>query len=195
MTRYLLSNNLSAEDRLVFDNLYKAHNRVCWLAGGAGLVIAVEMTLRLQRLKAMAPGWRFLSCVGLAFAAQSAILLYSSRQLTPLLGAYLRKYKQCVVEDPFEIRDRTREYYEIDDSQYMAYTLDDLKHEHSHANHGPQPDGEVMDCSYLEEVDKFLAGKENHLTDHKMFLKYPFDYVDKSFPSQDAAKELMSGKL
>ena len=77
----------------------------------------------------------------------------------------------------------------------MAYTMDDLKHEHMHANHGPQPDGEVLDQSYLTEVNLFLSGEENHLTEHKKFLKFPYVYTDKSFPSQEAAKDLISGRF
>lgn len=143
----------------------------------------------------MAPGWRFLSCLGITCTASMFVMMYSSRSYSPLIGAYLRKYKDCCKTDTFEIKDRTREFYQIDDSQYMAYTMDDLKHEHMHVSHGPQPDGEVLDQSYLTELDKFLAGKENHLTEHKKFLKYPYQYIDKSFPTQEAAKDLISGKL
>ena len=76
----------------------------------------------------------------------------------------------------------------------MAYTNEDLQHEHMHVNHGPQPDGEVLDQSYLVEVNKFLSGEENHLTEHKKFLKFPYKFTDKSFPTQDAAKDLISAR-
>ncbi len=46
-TRYLLSNNMKYEDRVAFENLYRAHSRQVWLAGGAGLWLAVEMSLRV----------------------------------------------------------------------------------------------------------------------------------------------------
>ena len=42
------------------------------------------------------------------------------------MGAYLRKYSHYATPDVFEIRDRKREFYEIDTSQYMNYTLDDI---------------------------------------------------------------------
>ena len=77
----------------------------------------------------------------------------------------------------------------------MNYSFDDLKHEHMHANHGPQPEGEVMDQSYLSELDKFLNNEPNHLTEHPKFLKYPFEYLDKSYPSREDAENLISGKL
>lgn len=32
-----------------------------------------------------------------------------------------------------------------------------------------------MDSSYLTEMDKFLAGEENSLKDHKRFYNYPFE--------------------
>ena len=56
----------------------------------------------------------------------------------------------------------------------MAYTEDDLGDVHRHANHGPQPDGEAKDASYLTELDAFLDGKPNHLKDHPRFLNYNF---------------------
>ena len=56
---------------------------------------------------------------------------------SPLIGAYLRKYSHFATGDQFEITDRKREFYQIDTSQYMAYTQEDLSHIHGHANHGP----------------------------------------------------------
>ena len=103
----------------------------------------------------MAVGWRVLSCFGIAGGISIGITSWNAQYYNPLIGAYLRKYKDCTKTDLFEIKDRLREYYEIDDSQYMAYTEEDLKHEHMHANHGPQPDGYVLDSSYLAEMEKF----------------------------------------
>ena len=73
----------------------------------------------------------------------------------------------------------------------MTYTNEDLEHEHGHANHGPQPDGEALDASWLTELDNFLSGKHNHLKQHKNFLTYPYEYVDKSFPTEDMAHNLI----
>ena len=64
---------------------------------------------------------------------------------------------------------------------------------HMHANHGPQPDGEAKDSSYLTELDAFLDGKPNHLKDHPRFLNYPYEFVDKSYPTLDQAKALIDG--
>ena len=55
----------------------------------------------------------------------------------------------------------------------MSYTHDDL--EHGHANHGPQPEGEALDASWLTALDKFLAGeKDHHMQEHQNFLHYPY---------------------
>ena len=64
----------------------------------------------------------------------------------------------------------------------MSYTEEDLT-DHRHVSHGPQPDGLAKDSSWLEEVDKFLAGKENHLKEHPRFNSYPYEFMDKSFPT------------
>jgi len=44
------------------------------------------------------------------------------------------------------------------------------------------------------EVDKFLSGEENNLKGHKLFYDYPFEFVDKSFPSAEKVAALMQGK-
>ena len=76
----------------------------------------------------------------------------------------------------------------------MNYTEEDLT-DHRHVSYGPQPDGVAKDSSWLEEVDKFLAGKENHLKDHPRFNSYEYELVDKSFPTSEMAKDLISKKL
>ena len=107
-----------------------------------------------------------------------------------MMGAYFRKYKDDVKQDLFHIHDKKKEYFYIDTSQYMNYTVEDLTDE-SHCHHGPQPEGESLDSSWLVEVDKFLKGEENHLKDHKRFYNYGFELKDKSFPSAEAAADLM----
>ena len=75
----------------------------------------------------------------------------------------------------------------------MDYTEEDLGDIHRHSNHGPQPDGEAKDASYLVELNAFLDGKPNHLKDHPRFLNYNYEFIDKSYPSQDDAKNLIEG--
>ncbi len=93
----------------------------------------------------------------------------------------------------WEMRDRKREFYEIDTSQYMSYTEEEAD-EHCHINMGPHPDGENLDSSWLVELDKFLAGKEHHLKEHPKYIKHTYELVDKSFPTKDQANALMHGK-
>jgi len=142
----------------------------------------------------MAWGWKTLSLIGAAFATKYAVNKYEAMTFGPITGAYFRKYNNVAAKDAWEIRDRKREFYEIDDSQYMDYSEDDLADIHRHANHGPQPDGEAKDMSYLVELDKFLDGKENDLLNHPKFLNYPYEFKDKSYPSLEAAKNLIAGK-
>ena len=40
-------------------------------------------------------------------------------------------------------------------------------------------------------MDKFLSGEENNFKDHKKFYNYPFEFIDKSFPSADKVRDLM----
>ena len=73
----------------------------------------------------------------------------------------------------------------------MSYTHEDL--DHGHSNYGPQPDGEAQDASWLTALDKFLGGEKDHnLQAHDNFLKYPFTFQDKSFPSVEQAGDLIT---
>ena len=193
--RMLLSNNMSHEDRTAMLNLWSAQRRTNFLALFAAGWFSFELINRTPALHRLAIGWRCLAFLGCTYILKQPFNHWNSTSYAPLVGAYLRKYDGCSKTDAFEIKDRTREYYEIDDSQYMAYSEQDLAHEHMHANHGPQPDGEVFDGSYLAELDKFLNNEPNHLMEHRFFLKYPFEFQDKSFPTQEAAKDLITGKL
>lgn len=40
-----------------------------------------------------------------------------------------------------------------------------------------------MDSSWLAELDKFLNNEPNRLKEHKYFLDYDYEYIDKSFPT------------
>jgi len=107
----------------------------------------------------------------------------------PIMGAYLRKYSDHLAKDRFEMIDRKREFYEIDTAQYMSYTDEGL---HSHFSHGPQPDGEAGDATWLTEMDKFLNNKPNALKEHPRYLNYAFEFKDKSFPTVEQAGDLIS---
>jgi hypothetical protein len=144
-------------------------------------------------MKKMALGWRCLSVFGAALAFKSAMMGYSSMNYNPVIGAFFRKYSHAVKKDLFEIRDSKKEYFYIDTSQYMNYTTADLSDEY-HTHHGPQPEGESLDSSWLTEVDKFLNNEPNALKEHKRYLNYDFEFIDKSFPSADKVSSLMHSR-
>ena len=76
----------------------------------------------------------------------------------------------------------------------MAYGYKDLGHDY-HVNHGPQPEGEAMDSSWLTELGKFLRCEDNKLKEHKNFVNYQYEYIDKSFPTAEKAQDLMQAPL
>ena len=63
-----------------------------------------------------------------------------------------------------------------------------------HVNHGPQPDGEALDASWNVELDKFLNNEENNLKGHALYSSYPHTFVDKSFPSEEQARDLINNQ-
>lgn len=191
---YLLSNNIPLEDRERLAHLYKAFYRNRGLAWAAGLWLGFETVNRVAYFKGMAPGWKLLSILGAGFLYKNVFQYYNGQTYGPLLSAFFRKYADVAKADKFAITDRKREYFDIDTSDYMSYGYKDLGHDY-HVNHGPQPDGEAMDSSWLSELDKFLRCEENKLKEHKNFVNYNFEYIDKSFPTAEKAHELMHAPL
>ena len=133
---YLLSNNIALDDREKFDSLFKTMKRNDRLSWCGASYIAFEAVRRLERFKRMAHGWRFLSWVGLAGLGHHLLMDYSSQVHAPILGAYLRKYKDCVVKDMYEIKDEKKAYFYIDTSDYMNYSNATLSDQY-HISHGP----------------------------------------------------------
>jgi hypothetical protein len=188
---YLLTNNVQIEDREKLDSLYKTHVRNNRLAWFGGLYLGMEAVRSFHYFKTMASGWRFVSVLGLGYVAHAGLMDYTSQVHAPIIGAYLRKYKNSVKSDLLEIKDAKKAYFVIDDSQYMSYTNATLGDNH-HADHGPQPEGEALANTYQQEVDAFLAGEENNLKGHHLYLDYPFEFKDKSFPTTEAVSELFN---
>lgn len=186
---YLLTNNIPVQDRERLDRLYKSMQRNKYLAWFGGLWLGAETVLRVPYFQKMAVGWRVLSLFGTAFLYKSAFTAYNSYTYGPVVSAYFRKYLTLAKADRFDITDRKREYFDIDTSQYMNYDFKELGHDY-HAHHGPQPDGEAQDASWLVELDKFLRGEDNKLKEHKNFVNYKFEYLDKSYPSVEQAHDL-----
>ena len=135
---YLLSNNLPWEDREKLAHLYHTsarNNKIAWFAGSW---LGFETVSRVQYFRKMALGWRFTSCIGLAFAYKNIMMQQSGQNYQPVVGAMLRKYSDSIKRDLNEIRDEKREYFYIDTSQYMSYKNEDLSDEF-HTDHSPQP--------------------------------------------------------
>ena len=90
--KYLLSNNMSYDDRTAMFNLWNAHKRANLLATAASCWISVELVLRLQRFRGMAIGWKALSVFGMTIGIRQFFNAWNSQTYQPLIGAYIRKY-------------------------------------------------------------------------------------------------------
>jgi hypothetical protein len=42
----------------------------------------------------------------------------------------------------------------------------------------------------MVEVDKFLRGEPNNLKEHKNYINYQYEFIDKSFPTSEKVHEL-----
>ena len=126
-----------------------------------------------------------------AFQTQFNIFFhtYLAYHRSPIVNAIWRKHRAHIREDINKIEDRSREFYLVDDSQPMAYSIDDLASIYS-THQGNQPDGDVQSSSCLTEVDNFLASKENNLTAHHKYVGGA-EFIEKGFPTVTAAKDIM----
>ena len=88
-------------------------NRLAWLVG---TYVGYEAVFHTPKLKALAPGWRLLSVLGVAWFAKSAVMSFYAPYMAPVMGAYLRKYSDSAKVDPFDIKDPKKEYFYIDTS-------------------------------------------------------------------------------
>ena len=128
---------MSVADREDFARMFHAHNRASGLAMFAGFFLGLEVVTRHNYFRGMASGWKIASFFAVSYGFKSLFNSYNSATYGPVMGAYLRKYQQYASSDPFEMQDRKREFYQIDTSQYMSYTHNDLEYGHGHVNQGP----------------------------------------------------------
>ena len=49
-----------------------------------------------------------------------------------------------------------------------------------------------MDNTWLYELDRFLRGEDNKLKEHKNYVNYTYEYMDKSYPTAEKAHELFN---
>ena len=192
---YLLSNNIPIEDRERINQFYHGISRHQNLAWFAGLWLGVESVMRCGYFRRMAWGWRIVSVFGIGLVFKNLVSAYHAMTYGPIVSAFFRKHGHGQAKnDLFDIKDAKREYFYIDTSQYMNYDFNDLGHEY-HMHHGPQPDGEVLDSTWLIEMDKFLRGEPNHLKEHKLFQNYTYEYIDKSYPTSSMAHDVFHAAL
>ena len=52
-----------------------------------------------------------------------------------------------------------------------------------------------MDSTWLVEMNKFLRGEENKFKEHKNFVNYKYEYIDKSFPTAEKAHDVFFAPL
>mmetsp|Transcript_8325 Transcript_8325/g.7373 ORF Transcript_8325/g.7373 Transcript_8325/m.7373 type:complete len:260 (+) Transcript_8325:18-797(+) len=195
-TKYLLSNNLPIEERQNLERLYTGYKRNSALSSFAGLWTSYELVTRVPYFRRMLSGWRFVS-----FLVMGSLLAKEFRYSTagyyymPLLCSFYKRFDHVAQEDIFDIKDEKREWFELDTSQYMDYTFDDLDHHHHNINHGPQPDGDVLNASWFTEWNKMLKGEPNNLKDNPKYRDYDYQYSDSyNWPTAESVHDVFHAK-
>jgi len=184
-TSYLLSNNVPFQQREELEHLYNAYQRARVLTHFGGLYAGYEAITRIPALAKFKRGTRFV-VMGAVGAVVSTVFSYFNynNYYGPLFCAYFTKYANSGKTDLFEIQDEKREWFDIDTSQYMNYTNEDLHHPHTH--HGPQPDGMELNNPWFTEMDKYLKGEESKIKEHPKWTEFEFTYADKgAWPTEE----------
>lgn len=149
---YLLSNNMAIEDRNKMSHLYHTmvrNNRISWCVG---LWASFEVVTKDSWLKKQALGWKGVNWLAIGYIFKCILMSWSSSMYGPVMGAYLRKYQGSIKTNLFHIKDAKKEYFYIDTSEYMNYSVKDLGDEY-HCHHGPQP------VSHFAITINFLGGR------------------------------------
>jgi len=184
-TEYLLSNNVPFQEREKLEHLYKAFQRTRTLTYLGGMWLGYEAVSRIPALAKFRRGTKFVILCGVAAFASTSIQYFNfNHYYGPLFCAYFTKYNSEAKEDLFKITDEKREWFDIDTSQYMNYTHEDLDHAHTH--HGPQPDGMEKDNPWFTEMDKYLRGEESKIKEHPKWTDFEFEYSNKGgWPTEE----------
>jgi len=189
-TQTILSNNIPMEDRNKLQSFYEGINRAKGLATFFALWGGFECAYRIPRIRGLAIGWRVLAGYLVYKGLNTAFNYYNSIKYGPIISAFLKKYYHFASKDAFDIQDRKREFFQIDTSQYMNYGFEDL-HGY-HVSHGPQPDGEVLNNTWLVELDKYLKGEENSVKEHAFWNDYDFKFKERRLPTLEEISELFT---
>ena len=122
---YLLSNNLSWQDRENLDRLYQGAARCNMIVFLASLYVGLEGWTIMARRGAIWKARASMGILGWATASLSSFS-YVGRAYRPLINAYFHKYSDKVKNDMFEIKDEKREWFEIDTSSPTSYTNEEV---------------------------------------------------------------------
>ena len=147
---------MTLEDRERVAHLYKTMSRNNSLAWFGGLWLGAEVVMADRYFRSMATGWRFLSLIGIASVFKGLAMSWSSGLYQPTLGAYFRKYQSAIQRDLWDIKDKKKEYFYIDTSQYMNYTNESIG-DGVHCHHGPQPVSIFIPLSILTLSISYLG--------------------------------------
>ena len=90
--KFLLSSNMTHQDRESFTRLWQAQKRTEGMSWFAGYWMSGEAIMRCSYFRNMAIGWRIASFVAVAQVFKYGFNMIAAQNYQPLIGAYLRKY-------------------------------------------------------------------------------------------------------
>ena len=196
--KFLISNNLTWQDREDLSGLYKSAYRTKGLVFFSSAYVAFEIFNRIARLSKMGLGTKLVGGFIATCLIAGQVYDYSfNKYYGPMFAAFYKKYESHARADIHDIDDEKREWFEIDTSQYMNYDHDDLHHsdQHYESHNGPQPDGDVMNGTWFREMDKYLKGEESTIKEHPMWNHYEYEFFDKGgWPTSEDINAVFTAK-
>ena len=122
---YLLTNNIPLKEREIMDKLYrniKLDRRISTYTS----FIATVITFSKYNFPMFTKGWKAFPFLLIWYSYNYCWNLYQAHYNAPMFMALIHKHLDKAKHDLYLIKDEKREWFDIDDSEYMAYSNKDV---------------------------------------------------------------------
>ena len=193
---YLLTNVIPLKDREIMGALYFRIKRDWGIAGVLSFGISLH-AIQLPLFSVFKRSWKLFPFLICFQTFRYGISYLISRYNSPMFYAYLNKYRDSIKSDMFKIRDITREWFDIDDSEYMNYTNEDVddmfsRYKQDIPNYSPIPNEMYHSNSWLIEVNNYLKGIPHKLKEHPLYIKAKPKFKPYKMPTSKEVHDMLT---
>ena len=121
---YLVSNNLNYKDRVFLDSVYKYYRKHI-VFGTIAAFYSSWIFSYFDKTNVRYINYLKFAALGIAF--EIAVFKYLKYKFTPIFSYFYSKYQNSVKSDIYQIKDPSREWFDIDTSEYTSYPLEKVE--------------------------------------------------------------------